>query len=102
LREIAHREADVIASFPLEVILLLLGAFRIRRLGMLVCVLRVLLGLGCVFFALGMVILAVRLGRCTVGLCSRFVMFRRFVVFIFHVDVSCWPTSFGYPQRRPQ
>ena len=47
---------------------------------MLVCILRVLLGLGCVFLALGMVILAVRFGSSTMGLRRGFVMFRRLVV----------------------
>jgi hypothetical protein len=67
---------------------------------MIIRVLRVLLGLGGVLFALGMVILALRLGGCTMRLCSRFVVFRGLAVCVFHVDFSCWPTNFGYPQRR--
>jgi hypothetical protein len=82
--------------------LLLLGAFCIRRFGMLIRILRMLLGLGSVLFTFGMVILAVSFGGSPMGLCSGFVMFRRLVVFIFHVDVSCRPTNFGYPQRRLQ
>jgi hypothetical protein len=53
---------------------------------MLIRVLRVLLGLGGVLFALGMVILAMRIGRRTMGLCSRFVMFRCRHVFVFHLN----------------
>ena len=62
---------------------------------MLIRVLRVLLSLGSVLFALGMVILAVRLGGGTMGLCRRFVMFRRLIVCVFHFDFSCWPENFG-------
>jgi hypothetical protein len=69
--------------------LLVLGAFGIRGFGMIIRVLRVLLGLGGVLFALGMVILAVRIGRCTMGLCSRFVMLRCRHVLVFHVKFSC-------------
>jgi hypothetical protein len=69
---------------------------------MLIRILRMLLGLGSVLFTFGMVILAVSFGGSPMGLCSGFVMFRRLVVFIFHVDVSCRPTNFGYPQRRLQ
>jgi hypothetical protein len=47
-----------------------LGAFGIRRFRMLTRVLRVLLGLGSVLSALGMVILAMSLGRGAMGLCS--------------------------------
>jgi hypothetical protein len=75
--------------------LLLLGAFGIRRLRILVCVLRVLLGFGSVLLTLGMVILGVRLGGGTMGLCRRFVMFRRLIVCVFHFDFSCWPENFG-------
>jgi hypothetical protein len=64
--------------------------------------LSVLLGLGSVLLALGMVIPAVSLGGCTMRFCRGLVMFRRFVVCIFHVDFSCWPTNCGGPQKRPQ
>jgi hypothetical protein len=60
--------------------LLLLFAFRMRRLGMLACILCVLLSLGRVLFALGVVILTVRLGSGAMGLRRRLVMFRRLVV----------------------
>ena len=91
----------MIASVPM-VSLFLLIALRVRRFGMLVCILRVLLGLGSVLFALGMVVLAVRFSGRTVGLCSGVVMFRRLVVRVFHFNFSCWPTNCGYPQRQPQ
>jgi len=51
---------------------------------MLTRVLRVLLGLGSVLPALGMVILAMSLGRGAMGLCSGLMKFRRLVVFVFH------------------
>ena len=64
--------------------LFLLIAFGVRRFGMFVRILRVLLGLGSVLFALGMVVLAVSLSGCTMRLCSRLVMFRRLVVLVLH------------------
>ena len=82
--------------------LFLLIALRVRRFGMLVCILRVLLGLGSVLFALGMVVPAVSLGGRTMRLCSGFVMFRSLVVRVLHFCFSCWPTNCGYPQRQPQ
>jgi hypothetical protein len=54
---------------------------------MLVCILRVLLGLARVLLALGVVILAVRLGSGTMGLRRGFVMLRRLVVGVFHFDL---------------
>jgi hypothetical protein len=82
-----QREADVVASFPPEVLyLFLLGAFSARRLGMLVGILCMLLGLSRVLLALGMIALAVRLGSSPMGLCCRFMMFRRLVVSVFHFD----------------
>jgi hypothetical protein len=66
-----------------------LVAFGIRDLGMLTCVLRILLGLGRVLLTLGVVIPAVRLGGGAMGLRCGLVMFRRFVVFVFHVVFSC-------------
>jgi hypothetical protein len=69
---------------------------------MLVCVLRVLLGLGRVLLAFGMVILAVKVGSGAMGLCRGFVMFRRSVVCVLHFDFSCWPENFGGLQKRPQ
>ena len=88
----------MIASFPREVLqLLLLGASRIRCLGMLVGVLRVLLGLGCMLLTFGMVIPVVGFGSSAMGLRCGFVMFRRLVVRVFHVDFSCWPENFGGP-----
>jgi hypothetical protein len=91
----------VIASPPTDALLLLI-AFGVRRFGMFVCILGVLLGLGSVLFALGMVVLAVSFSGCTMRLCSRFVMFRRLVVRVLHFNFSCWPTNCGYPQRQPQ
>jgi hypothetical protein len=61
-------------------LLLLLRAFRIRRLGLLIRALRMLLGLGRVFLAFGMLIPAMRLGSGTMGLCSGLVKFGRLVV----------------------
>ncbi len=55
---------------------------------MLVCILRVLLGLGRVLLTLAMLVLAVRVGSGTMGLCRGFVMFCRLVVRVFHVDFS--------------
>jgi len=69
---------------------------------MLICVLRVLLGFDSVLLTLGMVILAVRLGSGTMGLCRRFVMFRRLIVCVFHFDFSCSPENTGSLQKRPQ
>jgi hypothetical protein len=69
---------------------------------MLVCVLRVLLGLGGVLLALGMVILAMKIGSSTMGLRRGFVMFRRLVVCVFHFEFSCWPENFGGQQEPPQ
>ena len=53
---------------------------------MLVCVLRVLLGVSRVLLALGMVVLAVRLGGGKMGLYCGLVMFRYLIVCIFHFD----------------
>ena len=55
---------------------------------MFVRILRVLLGLGSVLFALGMIILAVSFCGCAMGLCSGFVMFRRLVMRVFHFNFS--------------
>jgi hypothetical protein len=44
-----------------------------------------LLGLVSVFFALGVVVLAVCIGSGAMGLCCGFVVFRCFVVGVFHV-----------------
>jgi hypothetical protein len=52
---------------------------------MLIRILRMLLGLSSVLFALSVVILAVSLGGCTMRLRCRFVMLRRLVVGVFHV-----------------
>jgi hypothetical protein len=68
---------------------MLLVAFSIRGFGMLACVLRVLLGLGGVLLTLHMVVLAVRLGGGAMGLRRGLVVFRRFVVFVFHLVFSC-------------
>jgi hypothetical protein len=80
------READAYEQLPAGNRLLLLDAFRIRRLGLLVCILRVLLGLGRVLLALGVVILAVRLGRGAMGLRRVFVMLGSLVVCVFHCE----------------
>jgi hypothetical protein len=93
----SHREADATAGSPLEV-LFLLGAFRIRRLGMLVCVLRVLLSLGRVLLALGMVVLAVSVGGGTMRLCRGLVMFRSLIVCVFHVEFLILAETFRHPQ----
>jgi len=82
-------------------VLFLLGAFRIRCLGKLACILRVLLGLGRVLFALGMVVLAVSFGGGTMGLRRGLVMFRRLVVCIFHGDFLVLAETFRQPQRAP-
>jgi hypothetical protein len=74
-----------LTASPRWKLLALLSTFAVRRLGMLACVLRVLLGLGGVLLALGMVVLAVRFGNGTMGLCCGFVRFRRLVVRVFHV-----------------
>src|SRR5580700_1699805 len=82
--------------------LLLLGALGLRCLGMLICILRVLLGLGGMFLALGVVVAAVSRGCGTMRLCRGFVMFRRRVVCVFHVEFSCWPTTIGRLRKAPQ
>lgn len=82
--------------------LLLLGALGLRRLGMLAGILRVLLGLGRIFLALGVVVTAVSRGRGTMRLCCGFVMFRCLVVCVFHVEFSCWPKNLGGPQKARQ
>jgi hypothetical protein len=61
-----------------------LVAFGIRRLGMLICILRVLLGLGRVLLALDIVIPAEVFSSGPMGFCRGFVMFRRLVVCVFH------------------
>jgi hypothetical protein len=68
--------------------LLLLVAFCMRRLGMFLCGLRLLPGLGRMLLALGMVILFVRIGGGAVGLRGRLVMFRRRVVCVFQGNLS--------------
>ncbi|HEX3504698.1 MAG TPA: hypothetical protein VHU22_15015, partial [Xanthobacteraceae bacterium] len=78
--------------------LFLLGAFRIRRLGMLARALCVLLGLGRVLLALDMVVLAVSFGGGTMRLCRGLVMLRRLVVFVFHVDFLILAEKFQQPQ----
>src|SRR5271170_150717 len=75
--------------------LLLLSAFRVRCLGMFVCVLRVLLSLCCVLFALGMIVLPMRISGCAMRLCCGFMLFRRLVVCVFHFGYSCWPENLG-------
>jgi len=64
---------------------------------MLVCVLRVLLGFASVLLTLGMVILGVRLGSGTMGLRRRFVMFRRLIVCVFHLDFSLLAGKYRQP-----
>jgi hypothetical protein len=91
----------VIARFPGKT-LLLLGALGLRRLGMLVRSLRVLLGLVRMFLAFGVVVAAVSCGRRTMRLCCRLVMFSSLVVCIFHVEFSCWPKNLGGLQKAPQ
>jgi hypothetical protein len=97
----SRREAGVIAGSPGKP-LLLLGALGLRRLGMLACILRVLLGLVRIFLALDVVILAVSLGSGTMRLCRGLVMFRRLVVCVLHVVFSCWPKNLGGLQQAPQ
>ena len=63
---------------------------------MLACVLRVLLSLGRVLFALGMVVLTVSFGGGAMRLCRGLVMFRGLIVCVFHVLIfSYWPRHFG-------
>ena len=93
-----HREADVTAGSPPNV-LFLLGAFRIRCLGMLACVLRVLLSLGRVLLALGMVVLTVSFCGGTMRLCRGLVMFRCLIVCVFHVDFLILAETFRQPER---
>jgi hypothetical protein len=69
---------------------------------MLVCILRVLLGLGRILLALGMIVAAVGRSRGTMRLRRGFVMFRCLVVCVFHVEFSCWPKNLGGPQKAPQ
>ena len=64
---------------------------------MLACILGVLLSLGSVFFAFGMIVLAVRIGGGTMGLRCGLVMFRRFVVCVFHLISRRWPKNIGAP-----
>jgi hypothetical protein len=64
---------------------------------MIAGVLRMLLGLAGMFLALGVIVLAVRIGGGTMGLCCGLVMFRRFVVCVFHVISRCWPNNIGAP-----
>jgi hypothetical protein len=78
----------MIASFPVDV-LLLLGAFAVRRLGMLVCVLGMLLGLGRVLLTLGVVISAMVFGSGPMRLRRSFVMLGRLIVCVFHVASFC-------------
>ena len=55
---------------------------------MIAGVLRMLLGLGGMLFALGVIVLAVRISGGTMGLRCGLVKFRRFVVCVFHVIFS--------------
>jgi hypothetical protein len=64
---------------------------------MIAGVLRMLLGLGGMFLALGVIVLAVRIGGGTMGLRCGLVMFRRFVVCVFHLISRRWPKNIGAP-----
>jgi hypothetical protein len=94
-------EAGAIAGFPAQQ-LFLLGALGLRGLGMLVCILRVLLGLVRMLLALGVVVAVVSRGCGAMRLCRGFVMFRCLVVCVFHVEFSCWPKNLGGLQEAPQ
>ena len=83
----SRREADAIAGFS-PVVIISVGRFSYSPSGMLACILRVLLGLGRMLFALGMVVLAVSFGGSTMRLCRRLVMFRRLIVRVFHFGFS--------------
>jgi hypothetical protein len=50
--------------------------------------------------ALGMVVLAMRLGRGTMGLCRRLVMFRRLVVRVFHNNLLLAEISAAHRAAR--
>ena len=82
--------------------LLLLGAFGIRGFGMIIRVLRVLLGLGRVLLALDMVVLAVSFGGGTMRLCRGLVMFRGLIVCVFHVDFLVLAETFRHLKERLQ
>jgi hypothetical protein len=69
---------------------------------MLVCVLRMLLGLGGVFLAFGMVVLAVRIGCSTMGLCCGLVMFCRLIMCVFHSRFLMLADEFRRLQERLQ
>jgi len=69
---------------------------------MLVCVLRMLLGLGGVLLALGVVVLAVRFGSSAMGLCCGFVMFCRLIVCVFHSCFLMLADKFRRLQERLQ
>ena len=64
---------------------------------MIAGVLRMLLGLGGMLFALGVIVPVVRIGGGTMGLRCGLVKFRRFVVCVFHVIFSLLAEEFGAP-----
>jgi hypothetical protein len=66
---------------------------------MLACILGVLLSLGSVFFAFGMIVLAVGLSCCAMRLCSRLVMFCRLIVRVFHIDFLILAETFRQDER---
>ena len=69
---------------------------------MLVCVLRMLLGLGGVLLALGMVILAMSVGSGAMRLRCVFVLLRRLVVIFFHAVFSLLAEECRLRVQRPQ
>ncbi len=66
---------------------------------MFVGILCMLLGLSRMLLTLGMIALAVRLGSSPMGLCRRFMMFRRLVVSVFHFDFLILAEKFRQPAR---
>ena len=69
-----------------------------RLVGVLVCGLRMLLGAGGVFLALGVVAFAVMFGGGAMGLGSVFVMFGSLVVFIFCHSKPRWLSAPSFEQ----
>ena len=76
-------------------------------LGLIIGILRMLLGLGGIFLALGVVVFVVSVGCGAMRLRCGLVLLGRLVVRVFHVAFSCWPKNIGwcehgYSPRHPQ
>jgi hypothetical protein len=96
LLQLVWREADAFTGFPTKVFTSVERFSRARSWndrGRFANV----LGLRGMFLTLGVIVLAVRISGGPMGLRCGLVMFRRFVVCVFHVISRCWPKNIGPP-----